>query len=1518
MGPKRRDGKTPERQRNEEEQKSQVTADEDEELEVAARDHQDELAGKDIAQALGREVSVVAIEPPMLDLWEASELRRFVRERAVYEAKVKAQRRMGYRVEPIPLGASLSPWAMSYVAKYVAKKTADEITESDLERLMNVELRTSGANVAPRELRKALLRELDNDRGRTGVVAGVTRVFMAVEKVVEMYGLGEQAEEFVVKEVIELLKPVALRRHLEDMKTIDSTFPKRSLVAFHALCLRTARDLERWEPATDVNPRDSGGVSRTMVCFNCGKPGHKAAVCRSGSTGSDTRPRKAERKADRTTNGSGQLSQRVTDKLGCFACGRSGHRVVACPDLTVEERRMSLGRLRAAGKLQPRQQAVDSSVISEVLGESLGGVTARIKERDVQALLDSGAAVSLMATRTADWLGLEAEPCTPVQCRSFIPGAMRVARSSVKCAVELVTSGGTAVADAEFLLIDEDLPHILIGEPVLQTLGISPRQCLERLARRLEEVAHVAVTPIQPSVEQTEEEDYDGPAMVTIPVSDTVDDPRDKIEAMIGRAVEAGMSQAGREKLEKGLEGLGCWRTALGTDPPARVQEYAVEVRPDCTPFRARARRCAPQQSEALKAELGVMVRAGLVHRNMDSAWGSAAVALPKPGGRGYRMVVDLRAVNARTVRKSTTLPDHGAQARALHGSRVYATVDLFKGFWQVPLAAKSREIFSIVTDFGVFTPERMMMGASDASAHFQACVTHTLGDLVGRVVHVWIDDLLIFAQDEEAHIRNVLRVLRRLDSDGWKLDPSKCQLYTTQARWCGRMYSAEGVRHDPDRVEAIVQMPRPETVGQLQQLLGAVSWMRDSLPDYARIAQPLTEALEAGLREAGSRKRRVAENIQLTWTPEMVSAYDNAIQLLKKVTLLAYPKADAVVRVYTDASSTGWAIVVVQMEAEVMEPLVFMSGLFTDAQRRWSTLDKEAYPLFIAARKLDYLLLRSSGFEFCTDHKNLIYIFNPEAHQGVHRCAVERVQRWAMTIGALKYTIRHVPGADNLWADLLTRWGQPTRQVRNVGMVHKVASLPEWRLAGPGQIVWPTKTEIMRCGGKVSGNRITIPDESNLRQRLLVLAHAGLVAHAGRERTMANLLQFYEWDSMRQDVWEFVDKCIHCRMVDEKKTHVILGDTIQGTRPNEVLHFDYVYIGTGTKYMLVLKDGYSGFVELVATDAADAWSTAKAIVEWIGRYGIPTTFVSDRGTHFKNVLMAEIARQLGIQQHFTIAYCPWSNGTVERANKEILRVLRVMLSETKLNMTEWHALLPVVQYAVNCIGSKYRAGYSPRQIFLGREQSPTDSPLHMVTMAGELVTLNVDDWVGRMNHLRVLLDDMHIKVLSAKERKRALKNGSKDRLMEPPFKLGDFVMYETVSTSRGKLQSKRQGPAQIVEIVSSWVYGVKDLVGERTRLVHATRLHFYEEKTMEITKELKEHLVYHSPEYEVEQIVDARLVDETQQWELRVCWRGFEPEDSTWENAQKLVEDVPSAVRSFMRTATANRDFLEAFSNVF
>jgi hypothetical protein len=367
-----------------------------------------------------------------------------------------------------------------------------------------------------------------------------------------------------------------------------------------------------------------------------------------------------------------------------------------------------------------------------------------------------------------------------------------------------------------------------------------------------------------------------------------------------------------------------------------------------------------------------------------------------------------------------------------------FFSLDFFKGYWQFLLAAESQELFSFLTDEGVFTPTRVLMGSSDSVAYCQSTVQEMFKDVLYQGLLVWLDDLLGYESTEDGLLRLLTKILQRCQEKGLKLNPKKCAFFQTEALWCGKIVSADGIRHDPARIQALQDLSAPTTGADLLQFVCAVNWMRLSIPAHNRIVEPLRQALERVYQVAHGRTKRKAANVLLAdigWGQAEDVALAEAKEALSSVVALAHPDPTKLLCVFADASEEYWGGAVVTqiprehktrvLEEQDHQPLMFLSGTFSGTAKKWAIVEKEAFALVETCKRADYLLHSDSGFMLFTDHRNLRYIFDPHSVKAVvPKYTADKLQRWALLLMGYHYTIFDIAGKANVWADLLSRWG--------------------------------------------------------------------------------------------------------------------------------------------------------------------------------------------------------------------------------------------------------------------------------------------------------------------------------------------------------------------------------------------------------------------------------------------------------------------------------------------------------------
>ncbi|RAN85649.1 hypothetical protein B5P41_33830, partial [Bacillus sp. SRB_28] len=143
-------------------------------------------------------------------------------------------------------------------------------------------------------------------------------------------------------------------------------------------------------------------------------------------------------------------------------------------------------------------------------------------------------------------------------------------------------------------------------------------------------------------------------------------------------------------------------------------------------------------------------------------------------------------------------------------------------------------------------------------------------------------------------------------------------------------------------------------------------------------------------------------------------------------------------------------------------------------------------------------------------------------------------------------------------------------------------------------------------------------------------------------------LQEQFHWKSMIDDVTSICNLCLHCIPTrGGKRIPRPFGEACHGTRPNQVLHFDFMYIMPRVKgsyhefeWVLVIVDDLSGLVHLTPAVTPDTETTVDALMEWRSKFGTSEVYVSDQASYFLSEVMRSFAKKAGVeQQYWTTAY---------------------------------------------------------------------------------------------------------------------------------------------------------------------------------------------------------------------------------------------------------------------------------------
>ena len=388
------------------------------------------------------------------------------------------------------------------------------------------------------------------------------------------------------------------------------------------------------------------------------------------------------------------------------------------------------------------------------------------------------------------------------------------------------------------------------------------------------------------------------------------------------------------------------------------------------------------------------------------SPWASPIVPIRKKNGE-IRLCVDYRRLNAKTKPERSPIPSLTESVYGLHGTNYFTSLDLIRGYYQVPLDDSSRELTAFATSRSHYQFKRLSFGLRNAPAAFQKAIQGILKEFSWKKVIVYIDDILIMGETFQEHLELVGRVLETLGRFGIKIRPSKCQWFAKTVDFLGHTISPNGIKKQAVYVQKVKDFPVPKTISQVREFLGLVNFQRKFLPHASVIQRPLSQV--TGGKKDGA----------VIWTEEMNEAFHTLKELMVRDVELAFPSYVSEARpmeLFVDASAKGAGACLRQWQDGDDRVIGYASMAFSPAQCNYSTIERELAALRWGMKSFRSFLF-GVPFVVKTDHQPLVYL-----HQ--MRLVDSRLARTLEDMSDFNFSIEYVPGKENGAADALSRMG--------------------------------------------------------------------------------------------------------------------------------------------------------------------------------------------------------------------------------------------------------------------------------------------------------------------------------------------------------------------------------------------------------------------------------------------------------------------------------------------------------------
>ncbi|GJP30198.1 hypothetical protein CLOM_g23263 [Closterium sp. NIES-68] len=622
--------------------------------------------------------------------------------------------------------------------------------------------------------------------------------------------------------------------------------------------------------------------------------------------------------------------------------------------------------------------------------------------------------------------------------------------------------------------------------------------------------------------------------------------------------------------------------------PPYRTHQHEIVEEPGSKPTFRAPYRLSPTELADMKKQIEYLLAKGLI-RPSTSPYGAPVLFTPKPDG-SLRMCIDYRAPNKQTIKNKYPIPRIDDLLDQLLGATVFSKLDLQSGYWQIRMADDSVHKTAFRTRYGSYEYLMMPFRLTNAPATFQAEKNHILCPLLDECVVVYLDDILVYSCDMQQHVKHLRRVVEILRRERFYVKLSKSDFALEKVQFLGHIVSAQGVHVDPKKIEAVRTWKTPENVKELWQFLGFANYYNRFVPQYAKIAAPITNLLK--------------KNTPYKWEPKHQEAVEQLKQALTStpVLILPDPKRDYVIE--ADASDQAVGGVLMQDQGNGLQPIAYLSKKLHGAELNYPIHNKEALAIIIVF-KTWRCYLEGRKTTVYTDHCSQKYL---KTQPSLSR----RQVRWIDFLEThFHYDIVYKPGHKKK-ADSLSR----------------PAHVAAIQVEGMNPLLKGLFTH-----GYTIDPKIPLAEK-----RHLLLWDNDIAYRKGSTKI---------WPHMADDVQKFVISCTTCQRMksSKQKKAGLLQPLPIPEQPWQVVSLDFITglptTTSGHYAILVVIDKFSKMGPFIPTHTtARTEETAQLFVRYIiSQNGIPTTLISDRDPKFTSKFWKELMSLLGTKLAMSSAY---------------------------------------------------------------------------------------------------------------------------------------------------------------------------------------------------------------------------------------------------------------------------------------
>ncbi|RDY04798.1 Retrovirus-related Pol polyprotein from transposon 17.6, partial [Mucuna pruriens] len=309
-----------------------------------------------------------------------------------------------------------------------------------------------------------------------------------------------------------------------------------------------------------------------------------------------------------------------------------------------------------------------------------------------------------------------------------------------------------------------------------------------------------------------------------------------------------------------------------------------------------------------------------------------------KPSGK-WRMCTDYNDLNKACLKDPYPLPSIDKLVDGVAGFALLSFMDAYSSYNQIRMHTQDEEKTTFITDADAFYYKVMSFGLKNTGVTYQRLMDKIFMEVMGVDVEVYLDDMVVKSKEAGKHYDALGRIFDILRKHQLRLNLEKCSFGVHAGKFLGFMLTKRGIEANLEKCRVVVDMRSPQSVREVQQLMGRVTALSQFISRAAEMALPIFGTLKKGR--------------SFVWTPECEEAFLRLKVMLATPLVLTLPDPGNLLFLYISVSDTTISVVLVQEREGEQRPVYFTSKVLQGVERRYQKIEKAALALVITSRRL-------------------------------------------------------------------------------------------------------------------------------------------------------------------------------------------------------------------------------------------------------------------------------------------------------------------------------------------------------------------------------------------------------------------------------------------------------------------------------------------------------------------------------------------------------------------------------------